>query len=132
MRSAPRRVDIWTGTSDHTLRRLEINFGLPVNGTFSALLGGLRSARLSLLVQYADVNQPQTITAPSTAAPFSDFVTKLRAFIGGLQGTLSGGSPSGGSSSTNTQTLQRYTQCIQSAHGDVSKMQRCASILNGG
>ncbi len=131
-------LDVWTGTNDHTLRKLEVNFDLPVNGTIATLLGGLHSAHISLLLQYTDINQPQTITAPTSAKPFSEFVAKINSFVQGLQGVAHGGgssssgSPPSGSSSASSKTLQRYTQCIQSAGGDVAKMQRCASILNGG
>ncbi len=123
-------LDVWTGTSDHTLRKLVVGFDIPVSGSVSTLLGGMRSAHLSLMVQYADINQPQTIATPSSAQPFSQFVAKVQSFIQGLQGAAAGSSQSlGGSGST--QSLQRYTQCIQSAGGDVAKMQRCAAILNG-
>lgn len=128
-------LDVWTGTSDHTLRKLEVGFDLPVNGALATLMGGLRSARVSLLLQYSDINQPQTITAPTSAKPFAEFVSKINSFVRGLQGAVTGsagGLPSTGSSSASGKTLQRYTQCIQSAGGNVSKMQRCASILNGG
>ena len=121
-------LDVWTGSSDHTLRKLEINFDLPVSGAASMLLGGMRSAHLLLLVQYADINQPQTIHSPGSAQPFSQFLAKVRSFVQGVQGTT-GTAPSTGSATA--QQLQRYTQCIQSAGGDVAKMQRCASILAG-
>jgi hypothetical protein len=124
-------LDVWTGTSDHTLRKLEVGFDLPVKGTVATLLGGLNSARVSLLLQYTDINQPQTITAPTSAKPFSQFVSKVDTLVQGLQGTAAAGTPSTGSSSASSKTVQRYTQCIQSAGGDVAKMQRCASILNG-
>ena len=129
-------LDVWVGSSDHVMRRLVVNFGVPVTGAASTTFGGLRAAHVALAVQYADVNQPQTITAPSSARPFTEFVSKLQGFLQGLQGTLGGASPlSGGGSSSggsaSGQKLQRYTQCIQSAGQDVTKMQRCAAILNG-
>lgn len=128
-------LDVWAGANDHILRKLAVDFGVPVNGSISTLFGGLHAARISLVVQYADINQPQTITAPASAKPFSQFVSQMRAFVGDLQGTLGGASSSigGGSSSAGTTSsgkLQRYSNCIQSAGNDVTKMQRCASILN--
>ena len=120
-------LDVWTGSSDHTLRKLEINFDLPVSGAASMLIGGMNSAHLLLLVQYADINQPQTIRSPGSARPFSQFLAKVRSFA---QGLISG-SPSRGSGSATSKQLQRYTQCIHSAGGDVAKMQRGASILTG-
>jgi hypothetical protein len=129
-------LDVWVGSSDHTMRKLALNFGVPVSGSVSTLFGGLRAAHVSLAVTYADINQPQTITAPSSAKPFTEFVSKVRGFLQGLQGTLGGSAPlsgggSSGGGSASTPKLQRYTQCIQSAGSDVAKMQRCAAILNG-
>jgi hypothetical protein len=99
-------------------------------------------------MQYADLNQPQTITAPSTLLPYSQFQAKLRALLQGIQsgigGALSGGagstggatgttSGSGASGATATgPNYQAYSRCIQAAHGDTAKMQNCAPLLGGG
>ncbi len=141
--------DLWTGTSDKTLRRLQIGLTLPVRGQTSTLLGGLRSAGVGLTMQYADLNQPQTIAAPTALLPYSVFQTKLRAFLQGLQtgigsattGGLSGTSggaagtgngPASGSSSAGGSGANygSYTQCIQAAGSDIAKMQQCAPLLN--
>jgi hypothetical protein len=126
--------DVWTGSDDKTLRKLAISLVLPVTGQFSSLLGGLSSARISLTMQYADLNQPQTIAAPSTVAPYSQFQAKLRGFLSALQGGLGGslgstGSSSSGSSSSSS-AVSSYAQCLQKAGQDLSKAQQCASLLN--
>jgi hypothetical protein len=142
-------VDVWTGTSDHTIRRLTIALTVPVTGKTSSELGGMTSADINLTMQYADLNQPQTITAPTSVHPFTQFQAKVAAFIQELQGaagSLLGGSSSGaassgsgaastgsGSSSTGSASnVQKYSQCIQKAAGDVAKMQQCASLLGSG
>jgi hypothetical protein len=139
-------VDIWTGTNDKTLRKLTINLTLPVTGKTSSELGGLTSAAMSLTVQYSDLNQPQTIKAPTTLRPWSEFQSKLNAFVQAIQGAASGvlggslsssGGSSSGSSGGTTSTgsssnVAKYSQCIQSAGGDVAKMQKCASLLGSG
>jgi len=139
-------VDIWTGSSDHTIRRLTITLTLPVTGTTSSELGGLKSADISLTMQYSDLNQPQTVKAPTTVRPFSEFQSKLNAFVQELEGATggalggsgsssssgssgSGSSSSGGTSTGSSSNVTRYSKCIQSAGGDVSKMQKCASLL---
>jgi hypothetical protein len=125
--------DVWTGTGDKTVRKLAINLAFPVTGQFSTLLGGLRSAALGINMQYANLNQPQTIAAPTAVRPFSEFTTKLRSFLQSVQGAL-GSSATGGAGSTGAATsggLSKYTKCIQSAQGDVRKMQSCAPLLNG-
>jgi hypothetical protein len=143
--------DVWTGNSDKTLRRVAIHLTLPVSGQISTLLGGLRSAGIGLSMDYSDLNQPQTINAPSSLQPYSQFQAKLGSLITAIRGQLSsavtggagagptggttgggttGGSESGGTS--NAGQYQAYSQCIQAAGGDVAKMQRCASKLGSG
>ena len=135
--------DVWTGQTDKTIRKLEIGLTLPVSGSASTALGGLRSAGIGVSMQYADLNQPQSITAPTALAPYSQFQTKLKALVqqlqGGIGSTLGGGASSSlgsgtaGSSggATSSAKLQAYSICIQAAHGNVGKMQQCAPLLNG-
>ncbi len=139
-------VEIWTGTGDKTLRKLTINLNVPVSGQFSILLGGLSSAGVGMTLQYTNLNQPQTISAPGNLQPFSGFVTKLRSVLQQARGVFNGsglasiGSGSSGSSDSGSSTsgagnpanVQKYTQCIQKAVGDVTKMQKCAAVLSGG
>lgn len=134
--------DVWTGQADKTLRRLRIHLGLAVTGQISTLLGGLRSAGIDLSLGYADLNRPQTITAPTNLHPYSEFQAQLAELVAGLRtalgsalgGGLSSGAGGGGSSTTGSTggAYQAYSQCIQAAGGDVTKMQRCAPLLNGG
>jgi hypothetical protein len=139
-------VDIWTGTSDKTIRRLTITLTVPITGKTSSELGGLKSADISLTMQYSDLNQPQTIKAPTTVRPFSEFQSKLNAFVQQIEGAAggalgsgssssSGGSSSGSSGGTATgssSSVTKYSQCIQKAGGDVGKMQKCAALLGSG
>ncbi|MBV9004706.1 MAG: hypothetical protein JO181_08605, partial [Solirubrobacterales bacterium] len=82
--------DVWTGNSDKIMRRMSITLLLSVTGQGSTLFGGMHSAAIALTVQYADLNQPQTITAPTTVRPFSEFTGKLRSLGEALTGTLGG------------------------------------------
>jgi hypothetical protein len=142
--------DVWTGTSDKTIRRLTIALTVPITGSLSTQLGSVKSADIGLTMQYSDLNQPQTITAPRTVRPYSEFQSKVSSFIQGLQGAAAGvlgsgsssssgsgstsGSGSGASSgsggaSASGSNVTKYGQCIQQANGDVAKMQKCASLL---
>jgi hypothetical protein len=129
------RFDVWTGTSDKTLRKLAISLVLPVTGQLSSLLGGLSSAQITLTMQYAELNQPETILPPSPVAPYSQFQAKLRSFLSAVQSTVGsavgGSSGSSGSSSSSSGALGRYAQCLQNAGNDVTKQQQCAPLLNG-
>jgi hypothetical protein len=81
-------LDVWTGTADKTIRKLRLALTVPVTGTISALLGGLSSAQIGLTLQYAQLNQPQTITAPANVQPYSQFAAKLKSFVAALQSTV--------------------------------------------
>jgi hypothetical protein len=80
-------VDVWTGVADHTLRQLRLDLSVPVSGRLSLLFG--RSAAINLTMQYADLNQPQTITAPTKLLPYGQFQDKLRVLLQDFEGGLS-------------------------------------------
>jgi len=134
--------DVWTGTGDKTVRKLTVDLTLPVSGQSSILLGGLKSAAITVTMQYANLNQPQAITAPASVQPYSQFTAKIKPILQGLQGGLTGapsgpgatGGGTGSSSSTgsgSSATVRSYSQCIDAAGNDIAKMQKCASLLNG-
>ncbi|MGA8720892.1 MAG: hypothetical protein WB557_23010 [Solirubrobacteraceae bacterium] len=134
-------VDIWTGTSDHTIRRLTITLTVPVTGKTSTQLGGVTSADIGLTLQYSDLNQPQTIKAPTNVKPFSQFQAKLNSFVQSLSGLMaaggtgsSGAGTSGGTTTTGSASagVSRYSQCLQKAGTDIQKVQKCASLLSSG
>lgn len=134
-------VDIWTGSSDHTLRKLSLNLNVPVSGQISSLLGGLSSTGIGMTLQYANLNQPQTVSTPSHVQSFAGFTTRLRAIVTQIRGSFGAGAlggQSGGAAaapspgSSTPAGVQKYSQCIQQAAGDVTKMQKCAKLLSGG
>lgn len=137
--------DVWTGKSDKTLRKLTLGLTVPVSGQISTLLGGLRSAGIGLNMQYANLNEPQTITAPTNVRPYSEFTSQVRNFVQTLQSAVAGSTGASGAGSAGTGTtgsgtsgsgsssgVQAYSKCIQAAGNDVTKMQQCAPLLSGG
>jgi hypothetical protein len=134
-------VDIWTGKSDKILRKLSLNLKVPVSGQLSSDAGGATATGVAFTLQYSDVNQSQTISTPSNVQPYSQFTTKLRSILSGIEGSVgagalgstgSSGSTGSAGGSATTKKIQKYSACIQSAGQDVLKMQKCASLLNGG
>lgn len=126
-------VDVYSANSDKSLRRLAINLTAPVSGHVSSLAGGLSSAGIGLGLQYVDVNQPQTITAPTAVRPFSEFQAQLQAFLAQVEGSVGSAAAAGGattSAASAPSNVEGYSQCITAAGTDVSKMQRCAALLN--
>ena len=137
-------VDVWTGKSDTILRKLALNLSVPVTGKVSTELGGMTAAAIGLTIQYSKLNQPQSIATPTGVHPYSEFTAKLQsigqALTGALGGSLGSGSTSTGSGTATAPStgsgsaagVSKYSSCIQKANGDVTKMQKCASLLNGG
>ncbi len=77
--------DLWTGISDRTVRRLRIELTLRVASRLSALLGGPSSARIALTLQYAQLNRPQRITAPTDVRPYGRLAAPLRSLVAPLR-----------------------------------------------
>jgi hypothetical protein len=78
------------------LRRLEVSAVVSGTPQTQALLGGLSTADVRLLLELSDLNKPQTIAAPSNPQPPSQLLPALQQLAGMLQGV---GSGSGGGSS---------------------------------
>jgi hypothetical protein len=130
--------DLWTGTQDHTIRRLTVTAALPVTGTLSRELGGMTAARLSFSLTYTGIGQSQTIIAPSSSKPYSQFQTHLQAIVQEIEELVVGASSSSssaGTSGTSTTSSSSgdsaYSQCVSAAGSSVTKIQKCAALLNG-
>jgi hypothetical protein len=147
-------VDLYTGAEDHLLRSLSVHAVLSTSSQARQELGGLRTATLDLHLQFAGLNQPQTITAPSKPHPISQLIALLREL--GLiaaptssagqtqqeqQPSPSSETPSSTASETTTTNSsggsskspasQTYMSCIHSAGQSVSALQKCATLLEG-
>jgi hypothetical protein len=131
-------VDIYTGRSDATLRRLVVSATVPVSGSTSTRLGGLTRASFRLTLGYSELNQPQTIAAPTNVHSDAQLQTALRSIASQIETGLDDGtstttsSASASAGSGSTANVSRYSRCINTAHGDVLKMQRCAKLLPSG
>ncbi|HEX4718098.1 MAG TPA: hypothetical protein VH300_06175 [Thermoleophilaceae bacterium] len=128
------RFDVYVGKSDNVIRRLSTDISFSVPSDKRAQVGGLKSGTLSFSIDFADVGQPQTITAPQNAKPLSELTSQL----GGLSGVLggaAGGTAGSGSSGSNSSgpsaaALQKYSQCLQKADpSKAAELQKCAGLL---
>jgi hypothetical protein len=95
-------VDVYTGQSDHLLRRLEVDANVTGTPQTQAILGGLSRADIKVKLEFSDLNKPQTITAPGNPQPPSQLLPAVQQLVGLLEG--SSGSSSSGS------TLEPLTQ----------------------
>ncbi len=109
--------DVYSGADDHLLRRLDANIDLEPP---AAVSGAPDKIAIELSVNLSDVNQEQSIEAPSGARPLRDLFgvlgldqSQLNSVLGGSV-PQAGGSPSG----PGDQAVQGYLNCLQSAQGD--------------
>jgi HPt (histidine-containing phosphotransfer) domain-containing protein len=124
--------DIYSGESDNLLRKLEADVELaPPAGA-----GGLDSVNLQFTLTISNINEPQTISAPSDAQPLASLLQQLGIDPGQLGGALRGGLGAGGAlpQAGGSQTApsggasQAYLQCLQQAQGE-DALSECAELL---
>lgn len=137
-------IEVDTGKSDHTLRRLQLRLRLTVAAADRALLGDLRSLGIDLDVALAQLGSKQAIVAPKHARPAEELVQAL-ATLGtagsATQGTATTPPTGTGTTPTNTGTtpqtntgttqsspLGAYDDCLARAGNDLRKLQSCAPL----
>lgn len=121
-------VEIYTGAEDKILRRFVVAMKLEVPNDS----GAKESADVKLDLQLLDLNESQDIKAPENTKPFNELLGKLNGLglsLGGLGAAGSGSGSGSGGGSTDQQNLEKYSQCIQEANGDNSKIAKCADLL---
>lgn len=115
-------VDVYSGKDDNVLRKLEVSLDItpPATGTTA----GVSAITIDFSITLSGVNEPQTISAPSSSKPFSD----LQQLIGGLgiPGLGSSGVPSVPGSSGSSAD---YTKCVQQAGTNSAKLNDCIALL---
>lgn len=132
-------VDLYVG-DDHIVRRISAQLTIEPQDSGD---GGAETVELDVDLTLTEVNEDQTISAPSGAKPLSDLFLKLGinpiellgalngegglgGSSGGLGGLLEGLSDgSGGSSSGGDR--QAYLECLQTVK-NAADLQRCAGL----
>jgi hypothetical protein len=121
-------VDVYSGTDDHILHKAAISLTVAPQGGAAS---GVSSANIDLSFTLSDVNQAQTITAPSNPQPIAGLVQKLGIpGLGALGG--SGAAPSipggAGASGGGGGPGNAYLKCLQQATTP-SAVNKCAQQL---
>ncbi|MBO0767758.1 MAG: hypothetical protein J2O48_03645 [Solirubrobacterales bacterium] len=99
-------LDLWTGSSDHTLRRLTVSADLPLKSAqVRQDLGGVSSLKLQLSLNYSDIGKPQTISAPSASKPYTQFQQKFSQIVQGIFASLAGGASGSSTGSSGSSPL---------------------------
>lgn len=121
-------VDIWTGTDDKTLRRLDLDVTFVVPASLKSQAQGIEGGNLKVTLAVSDVNKPQDIKAPAHPRPWSELQQQFG--NSSLGGALGGSSGSGSSSSGigSSKRTQQYLQCVQKAK-TTQDVAACGSIL---
>jgi hypothetical protein len=118
-------IDVYSGVDDHLLRKLAVTLSIAPPEETGAPVS---SVDVDFSVTLSDVNQPQTISAPSNPKPISDLLNQLGIpGIPGLGGTGGFTLPQGGGSSGGT-TSPQYLECIQQATSP-DQINACAQKL---
>ncbi len=125
-------IDIYSGADDHLLRKLDVSLDIQPP---AAAAQGVSDVKIDLSIGVSDVNQSQTISAPSNTKPLSDLQQQLGGIgiLGGLSGSSGSSSgssslPSGGASSA---AQQKFAQCVaqQEASGNAAAANKCLALL---
>jgi hypothetical protein len=91
------------------------------------------SGTLTLDFQLLDLNEDQSIQAPSGAKPFDQLLGQLGGLGLGGSGASGSGSGSGGgagSGGASAEDLKKYSDCVTEAGSDTAKAQKCAELLS--
>ena len=116
-------VDVYSGKDDHLLRKLSLSLTITPPASSGASVSSVKG---DLSVTLSDVNQAQTITAPSGAKPISGLLSQFGISGLGPLGSLGGGT-SGGGVGGGGGPSQAYLKCVQQA--SPSQVGKCASKL---
>lgn len=117
-------IDVYSGTDDHLLRKLAVTLTVAPPASAGSTVS---SIDLTFSVTLTDVNQPQTISAPSNAKPLSDLLGQfgLGGAIPGLGGAPSLAPPGGSATPPSGGVSPAYLKCVQEATS-VDQINACA------
>jgi hypothetical protein len=135
------KFEAFVAKDDKTLRRLTASIDFTIPQAQRQQASGASGGNVRFALQFANVGQPATVTAPTNAKPLSELQSQLgNGGLGGLGGSGSSGSGSSGSggsgggssgsgSSPSSQQFQKYADCLQKANGDQAAIQKCSALL---
>jgi hypothetical protein len=104
-------IDVYSGTDDHVLRKLDVSLTIDPSA-LGAAAAGVGTITVSFSVEIDGLNETQTIEAPANPKPISDLLSNLGIDLGALGGL---GGTSGSSGSGSSSGGAEYLACIQQA-----------------
>ncbi len=122
-------LDVWTGKTDHALRRIRVDVKFDVPEKLRAAGSNAEKGTITLDLTLAGLNEPQAIGAPANPKPIGDLTAALQQVLAQAQsqGQAQGGATSGSGSASSSQP--KYDACVQAAGSDIAKAQQCAPLL---
>jgi hypothetical protein len=122
-------VDVYSTTDDNLLSKLDVNLTLDL----TAIAGSAASVPVSTVdatfgYEVADINEEQSIEAPSDAQPIDELFADLGIDLGdlGALGGLGGLGGTGGGGG-GAPDADAYLECLQQAGSDAAAINACAS-----
>ena len=122
-------LDVWTGKSDHALRRIRVNVRFDVPEKLRSDASKPQKGTIGLDLTIAGLNEQQAIGAPANPRPIGDLTAALQQVLAQVQsqGQAQSGGTAGSGSSSSSQP--KYDACVQAAGSDIAKAQQCAPLL---
>ena len=127
--------DIYSGEDDDILRKLDVNVTIDPSAIGSTPVP-VDSVDFGLSVALSDVNEDQTIEAPSGAKPLDELLSQFGLGFGGLGGLGGGGLGDlgglGGGTSGGTGgggTSDAYLNCVADAGNNADEAAKCLDQL---
>jgi len=142
--------DVYVGAGDDRIRRLSANVQLDVPEADRQQVRGVEGGALELTLEFRDVGGDQRIVAPAQSRPLSDLTKQLGGAgplgLGGFGGKSGQGGGQGGQTPQlpeqqtreqpqggaggDTETFQRYADCLEQAGPqNTAAQQRCSQLL---
>ena len=115
--------DFFSGEDDDILRKLEAEIELDPPDSE----GAPESVNLDFSVTLSEVNEPQSVSAPSSSQPLGDLLRQFGLGEGALD-QLGGGAAGGDASGPSAGGAQAYQECLAQAQG-ADAVQQCAELL---
>ena len=124
-------IDVYSGSDDHVLRKLDVSLEIQPPAAAAA---GISDVKIDLSISVSNVNQAQTIQAPTNTKPLSDLQQQLGGI--GILGSLGGASSSTGAGSApsaapSAAAQQKYLQCVSKAQqsGNIASANKCLALI---
>ena len=83
-------LDVWTGKTDHALRRIRVNVRFDVPANLRSDKTKPEKGTIALDLTIAGLNEPQAIGAPANPKPIGDLTAALQQVLAQAQGGAAG------------------------------------------